>query len=196
MTNWSCCEVSQWERIFTKQQKQKSEEKGLPYKMVLQQRRQGCVFVQEGTNKEPFTYTHAHVLYSTVHECLLLTRQMHLVCELHKWAVNNHVNNLRYSWLTRSQEGGLNNCLNPIIIYCPLHGKEFLEIKAASQMTCRWTTFLFCFVLFWCQCFDFNYPSSLHLGWFTLVILLLSHLLPYICQKKKKIQIQELLFSD
>ncbi len=62
VTNWICFEVSQWERIFTKQQKQKSQE-GLLYEMVLQQRRQGCVFVLEGANKEPFTYT--HVLYCT-----------------------------------------------------------------------------------------------------------------------------------
>lgn len=138
VTNWICCEVSQWERFFTKQQKQKSQE-GLPYEMVLQQRRQGCVFVPEGANKEPFTFTHAHGLYITAHECLLLTRQTHPVCELYKWAVNNHENNLRYSRLTRSQEGGLNNCLNPKLIYFPLHGKSFssLEIKAASQMTCN-----------------------------------------------------------
>lgn len=87
--------LSQWERMFRKQQKHKSRKK------VLQRRRQGRVFVR----KEP-TRIHSHAHMHTVQRgswMLLLTRNT--LCELHMWAVNNP----RYSWLTR----GLNHWINP-----------------------------------------------------------------------------------
>ncbi len=55
-------EVSQWERIFTKQQNRRAK-KACSMKWFYSKEDKGCVFVLEGANKEPFTYT--HVLYCT-----------------------------------------------------------------------------------------------------------------------------------